>query len=62
MERVDIFFIHRKKKSPPQISLVNTLMLAGPQVGDHFTLNLYNKVIPLLKLGFSSKFHYGYFF
>ena len=30
--------IYQKKKI--------TLMLAGPEVGDHFTLDLYNKVIP----------------
>ena len=27
--------------------LWSSVMLAGPEVGDHFMLNLYNKVIPL---------------
>ena len=29
--------------------LWSSVMLAGLEVGDHFTLNLYNKVIPLIK-------------
>ena len=40
-------------------------MIAGPLVGDHFTLNLYNKVIPLFKfenIGVFFKISLGIFF
>ena len=70
-------FLLSEKKSPSQISLVNTsilsiwfpykkmknknlvtrlfrylrssVMFAGPEMGDHFTLTLHNNVIPHLK-------------
>ena len=37
-------------------------MLAGPEVGDHFMLNLYNKVIPLLKFWNIWVFFHNFFF
>ena len=37
-------------------------MLAGPEVGDHFTLNLYNKVIPPLNSKMFLFFFQNFFF
>ena len=52
-EKISTLFIRFPNKTNGYTSLFRSLwssvMLASPEVGDHFTLNLYNKVIPLHK-------------
>ena len=42
--------------------LWSSVMLAGPEVGDHFTLNWYNKMMPLLKFYNIGGFLENFFF